>query len=223
MDYLLIQKIIAAILVGYLLGAIPCAYIAGKLRGVDVFATGSRLGGTANVFWNIGRWTGTAVFVGDLAKGAAAILVAQLLGVPPTVVLAAGAAVVLGHWMSVFSGFRGGDGMAPLMGITLVALEPLLATVGVVTGFTVVFLMRRSAWRSCWGVVVCFAVLLTLGFYYQMDRGMVTGLTGLAILVLLRSMIVRRRIAEGAEEDEILLDLDLEADSDLGPTAQENS
>ena len=223
MDYLLIQKIIAAILVGYLLGAIPCAYIAGKLRGVDVFATGSRLGGTANVFWNIGRWTGMAVFVGDLAKGAAAILVAQLLGVPPPVVLAAGAAAVLGHWMSVFSGFRGGDGMAPLMGITLVALEPLLATVGVVTGFTVVFLMRRSAWRSCWGVVVCFAVLLTLGLYYQMDRGMVTGLTGLAILVLLRSMIVRRRIAEGAEEDEILLDLDLEADSDLGPAAQENS
>ena len=38
----------------------------------------------------------------------------------------------------------------------------------------------------------------------------------------LRSIIVRRRIAEGLDEEEILLDLDLEPDSDLGPTAQEN-
>ena len=222
MDFFLIQKIIAAILIGYLLGAIPCAYIAGRLRGVDVFATGSRLGGTANVFWNIGRWTGTAVFVGDVAKGAGAIIVAKLLGVPPEVVLAAGAAAVLGHWVSVFSGFRGGDGMATLMGITLAALVPLLAIAGVVTGVAVVVLMRRSAWRSCWGVVACFALLLTLSLYYQMDRFMVTGLTGLAALVVLRSIIVRRRIAEGLDEEEILLDLDLEPDSDLGPTAQEN-
>ncbi len=222
MDFFLIQKIIAAILVGYLLGAIPCAYIAGKLRGVDVFATGSRLGGTANVFWNIGRWTGTAVFVGDVAKGAAAVIVAQLLGVPPVVVFAAAGAAVLGHWISVFSGFRGGDGMATLLGITLVALEPPLATVGVIAGVSAVLLMRRSSWRSCWGVVACFTVLLSLSLYFQMDREMVTGLTGLAVLVLLRSIIVRRRIAEGVDEEEILLDLDLEGDSDLGPTAQEN-
>ena len=224
-DYVVIQKIIAALLVGYLLGSIPFAHIAGRLRGVDIFATGNRMAGTANVFWNIGRRTGTLVFVGDVAKGSAAVIIAQLLGVTGPLALVAGGAAVVGHWKSVFTGFRGGDGMAALMGVTL-ALEPRLAPLGIATGFAIILVMRGSIWRSSWGIAICFAVILVLSFYYQLDRSMVIGLTGLAGLVLIRSNIARRRMFGVSEEEEILLDLELEVDleeePELGPPAPEN-
>ena len=106
-DFLFLQQLLASILVGYLLGSIPFAYVAGRFRGVDIFSTGSRTAGTANVFWNIGRRTGTVVFAGDVAKGAAAVVIAQLLDVSGPMVLLAGAASILGHWKSVFSGIPG--------------------------------------------------------------------------------------------------------------------
>lgn len=224
-DYVIIQKVIAAVLVGYLLGSIPFALIVARLRGVDIFSTGSHMAGTANVFWNVGHRTGTLVFIGDVAKGSAAIVIAQLLDVPGLLVLLVGGAAIFGHWKSLFAGFRGGDGMASLMGVTL-ALMPSLALLGVATGFAVILLMRRSIWRSSWGIATCFAVLTPLSLYYQVDRYLVLGLTILAGMVLIRSTIARRRRASLPGEEEILLDLeldlDLDADADLGPAAPEN-
>ena len=72
----IVPSMILAIAAGYFLGAVPFAQIASRVRGVDVFSTGSTLAGTANVFFNVGHRTGTLVFVGDLAKGAAAVLTA---------------------------------------------------------------------------------------------------------------------------------------------------
>ena len=220
-DYVQIQKLLAAILVGYLLGSVPFAHIAARLRGRDIFSTGSRMAGTANVFWNIGRRTGTLVFVGDVAKGSAAVIIAELLEVPSHLVLLVGGAAILGHWKSVFVGFRGGDGMATLMGMTM-AMEPRLAPLGIVTGFAVILLLRRSTHRSAWGIAACFAVLLALSLYYQMERGLVLGLTFLASLVLTRNAFTKRRrvpIRTGDEEIDLDLDLDLDldTDSDLAP------
>jgi len=224
-DYVVIQKVIAAVLVGYLLGSIPFALIAARLRGVDIFSTGSNKAGAANVFWNVGHRTGSLVFIGDVAKGSAAIIFAQLLDVPGLLLLLVGAAVIIGHWKSLFAGFRGGDGMASLMGITL-ALMPSLAPLGVATGVAVILLMRRSIWRSSWGIAACYVFLTALSLYYQIDRDLVLGLTVLAGFVLIRSHIARRRRLSLPGEEEILLDLDLEldldADPDLGPAAPEN-
>ena len=85
------QNVVAAILLGYLLGALPFAHLASRMRGVDIFSTGNTQAGTANVFWNVGRRTGALVFVADLTKGAAAVTIAGLLDVPPPLALAAGA------------------------------------------------------------------------------------------------------------------------------------
>lgn len=224
-DYIIIQKVIAAVLIGYLLGSIPFALIAARLRGVDIFSTGSHMAGTANVFWNVGHRTGTLVFIGDVAKGAAAVIIAQLLDIPGLLVLAAGGAAIFGHWKSLFAGFRGGDGMASLMGVTL-ALAPSLALLGVATGLAVILVTRRSTWRSSWGIATCFIVLTGLSLYYQVDQEIILGLTGLAGLVLVRSTIARRRRIDLPGEEEILLDLeldiDLDAETDLGPATPEN-
>ena len=186
------QNVILAVAAGYLLGAIPFAQIASRIRGVDVFSTGSNLAGTAIVFFNVGRRTGSLVFVGDVAKGAASVFTSWALGVPADLILVACGAAVIGHWKSVFTGFRGGDGMAPLMGISL-ALMPILSVLGVAAGLTTIVLMRHSTLRSTWGIAVCFIVMLAISQYHQIQRDLVTGLVILASLVLLRSMLTRRR------------------------------
>jgi len=226
-DFILIERVLAAMLVGYLLGSIPFASLAGRLKGVDVFTTGSRNAGTANVFWNIGRRIGMLVFVGDVAKGALAIIIAWLLAVTGPLVLLVGAAALLGHWKSLFAGFKGGDGMATMIGL-FVTLSPALSLLGLASGTAVVLLRRRSALRSAWGMASAMLVILALSLYYQIDRPMAMGLISLGMLVLARSIIGHQRRGSLPTEDAITLDLDLDLDleledeSDLGPTAPEN-
>ncbi len=191
-DFPLILNMVMAVAAGYLLGALPFAHVASRIRGIDVFTTGSTLAGTANVFFNVGHRTGALVLVGDIAKGAAAVFTAWALGVPPALILVAGGAAVVGHWKSVFTRFRGGDGMAPLIGVSL-ALMPELAVLGGVIGVATIVLMRRSSLRSTWGISVSFLVMLGISQYYQIERDLVTGLVILASMVLLRSMFTRRR------------------------------
>ncbi len=178
------------------------------------------------MFFNVGHRTGALVLVGDLAKGAAAVFAAWALGVPPALILVAGGAAVVGHWKSVFTGFRGGDGMAPLMGVSL-ALIPALAVLGVAAGLATLVLMRHSPLRSTWGVSVCFLVMLATSQYYQIERDLVSGLVVLASMVLLRSMFTRRRRlsvashpvyrdledADGLDDADVL---DTDPDADLG-------
>jgi len=223
-DYPLIRNMVMAVAAGYLLGALPFANVASRIHGIDVFTTGSTLAGTANVFFNVGHRTGALVLVGDIAKGAAAVFTAWALGVPPTLILVAGGAAVVGHWKSVFTRFRGGDGMAPLIGVTL-ALMPALAVLGGVIGLATVVIMRRSPLRSTWGISVSFLVMLGISQYYQIERDLVTGLVILASMVLLRSMVTRRRRLSVAslpvyrdieDEDEIDDILNVDPDADLG-------
>ena len=217
-DLVLVQKLLASVVVGYLLGAVPFAHVAARLNGVDIFATGSRRAGTANVFWNVGRRVGTLVFVGDVAKGALAVLIAQLLDLPGFLVLPAGAAAVVGHWKSIFTGFRGGDGMATLMGVTL-ALVPVLALVGIGVGLLVVALRWRSSMRSAWGIAACYAVLLAASQVYQTNREVVMGLAALAVMVLGHNYVTRHAAIGPDEPPGLDLGPDDESDAGLGPTA----
>jgi glycerol-3-phosphate acyltransferase PlsY len=215
-DIVLIEKLLAATVVGYLIGSIPFAKMAASWRGVDIFATGSGTAGTANVFWNVGRRTGALVFVGDVTKGAVAIGAASLMGVSGALFLVVGGAAILGHWKSIFAGFKGGDGMATLIGL-FVILSPALSILGLATGFAVVLLLRRRKQRSAWGLAVSMAATLSLSTYYQVDQGMILGLVGLGLLVLGRSIMGHR--LRDTVEPEIALDLDLDDEQELGPSA----
>ena len=223
-DFVLVQKIIAAVVAGYLLGSIPCAYIVARLRGRDIFSTGSTLAGTANVYWNIGRRLGVLVFAGDVAKGAASVLIAKWLDVPEHMVLVVAAAAILGHWKCIFSRFRGGDGMVTLVGLTIAIIDPRLALVAVVTGLTFVALMWRNPYRSAWGIIAGFTLMLVFSFAYDIERGLVLGLTFLASMVVLRSTLTQRRrgMARGVVKDldgneDLGLDDDLDGDADFAP------
>ncbi len=119
----------AAIIAAYLLGAIPFAYIAGRLKkGVDIRRVGGGNVGTTNVLREVGTATGLLVFAGDVLKGVMAILVAKWLGVPLIIVFVAGLAAVIGHNWSVFIKFSGGKGGATTIGVFL-ALAPVYAAI----------------------------------------------------------------------------------------------
>jgi glycerol-3-phosphate acyltransferase PlsY len=117
--------IILAIVIGYLLGSIPCAYIAGRLiKGVDIRKIGGGNMGALNTMREIGTTAGFIVFFADIAKGSLAVLVAQWLGLSLPWVFVAGFAAVVGHNWPVWLKFRGGQGLATTMGVLLV-LAPI--------------------------------------------------------------------------------------------------
>lgn len=114
-----------AIILGYLLGSIPSAYILVRLfKKEDVRKIGSGNVGTLNVMREVSQVLGFAVLLMDMGKGALAVLVAMWLGVDVLFVYLAGFASVLGHILPVFSHFKGGRGLATTMGV-LLAVVPL--------------------------------------------------------------------------------------------------
>ena len=191
-DLLSVQKLLVALFAGYLLGSIPFALVAARIRGVDIFATGSTMAGAANVFWHIGHRTGALVLAGDVAKGSAAIVAAELLDLSPAALLLVAGAAILGHWKSAFAGFRGGDGMATLIGVTI-ALEPVLSALALVVGLMVALLLWRAPLRSAWGLFSGFTAMLMVSQYYRIDRELVMGLVALALLVLFHTLVAKWR------------------------------
>ncbi|MEA1872579.1 MAG: glycerol-3-phosphate acyltransferase [Chloroflexota bacterium] len=126
----MISDIVIAIVIGYLLGSIPSAYLAGRLRkGIDIREVGSKNMGAMNVFYQVGPMEAVLVTLVDLGKGVGAILLVRwLLGIPlisPFDFLTGltGTAAVIGHIFPVFLKFRGGKGAATAIGI-LIFLMP---------------------------------------------------------------------------------------------------
>ena len=119
-----ISPLLLAIAIGYLVGAVPIADQLGRRHGVDIFSEGTGLAGASNVRRYVGNWSALFVLLGDLSKGVLAVLAGRWLGVEGSWILLPAAAAIIGHWRSVFSGFRGGDGNATLGGV-LIALFQL--------------------------------------------------------------------------------------------------
>src|SRR5580658_6711459 len=115
-----------ALLIAYLLGAIPFGYLLVKLTtGADVRAAGSGNIGATNVLRTTGRTAGVITLLLDIAKGYAAVWIAgRLSGGDPIWVSAAALAVMAGHAYPVFLRFRGGKAMASFIGAFL-CLTPL--------------------------------------------------------------------------------------------------
>ena len=114
--------IAAALLGGYLLGAIPFGLLLARAAGVgDLRRQGSGNIGATNALRAGGPWLGGATLLLDAGKGAGAVLAGHALG-GPEAALAAGLGAFLGHVFSVWLGFRGGKGVATMIGVCLAVL-----------------------------------------------------------------------------------------------------
>ena len=115
---------IIAIVLGYLLGSIPSAYIATHLAtGKDIRRMGGGNIGGLNVYREVGAWAALAVGVTDIGKGVAAVAIAYwLLDVPQLFVLLAGLAAIIGHMWMFSLKFSGGKGMGTTIGVLSILL-----------------------------------------------------------------------------------------------------
>jgi glycerol-3-phosphate acyltransferase PlsY len=122
----MITHIVIAIVIGYLLGSFPSAYLAGRLKkGIDIREVGSRNMGAMNVYYEVGLMEAVLVTLADLGKGVGAILLVRWLSGNPLIspfdllTGLTGAAAVIGHVFPVFLKFHGGKGGATAIGVLL--------------------------------------------------------------------------------------------------------
>ena len=120
---------VLAVIIGYLVGAIPCGYLIGRYgRRIDIRLYGSGNIGTTNAFRILGPQWGMLVFLGDFLKGVIPVLLAKWLVGGNIIPVLAGLAAIAGHNWPIYLGFRGGRGVATGSGVVL-ALVPLAALV----------------------------------------------------------------------------------------------
>lgn len=122
------MSLVLAAMLGYLLGAIPFGLLIGRLtRGIDLREFGSHRTGATNALRTLGLRAAALVFLLDVGKGAAAVLLARLLFADDPLVewaaAVAGFVAIIGHNWSVFIRFTGGRGVATSAG-ALGAMSP---------------------------------------------------------------------------------------------------
>lgn len=145
---------VLAIVIGYLLGSIPFAYIAGRLiKGVDIRKVGGGNMGALNTIREVGAFAGFTVVFFDIAKGSLAVLIAQWLDLSWPWVFAAGFAAVAGHNWPVWLKFKGGQGLATTMGVLLpLAPIPFAISFGIIA--IVTFITSNARLSSAVGLAL---------------------------------------------------------------------
>jgi len=157
---------IFGVILSYLAGSIPSAYIAGKLRGVDLRQHGSGNLGATNVVRVLGAKTGVVVFLADFLKGFLPVFFlpqyTETLR-PGMWALVFGAAAILGHVKPIFLlGKGGGKGVATASGVfTALAPVPMLITQAV--WITVFYFSRYVSLASLVGAAVLPVAILAWG------------------------------------------------------------
>jgi acyl phosphate:glycerol-3-phosphate acyltransferase len=196
-------KIVLSILTSYLIGAIPTAYIFGRvMKGIDIRQHGSGNVGATNAFRILGKGPGTVVLLIDIAKGAVVTsLVADLFGMTdPLARVLLGLVVVGGHNWTVFLNFKGGKGVATGLGV-FIGLTIAIAELRPVVLFTVlswiaVFLI--SGYVSL-GSVIAAVALPILAVIFQPPFSVILLSIVLCIFVVFRHRPNITRLLEGKE------------------------
>lgn len=142
---------ISSAAVGYLLGSLPFGYWVARAHGVDIFKVGSGNPGATNVKRTLGAKAGNTVLALDVAKGAIATAwpLLPIVAAPAatTLALIGVVAAVLGHSFSIFTGFRGGKGVATAAGGLLV-LTPVACAIAAATWVVALYVFRYVSLAS---------------------------------------------------------------------------
>lgn len=137
------MQYVIAILIGYLLGSSNMAYWISRIKKVDIRSNGSGNLGASNATVLLGWGAGVIVAVHDIGKAFLSVLLAKaLFPTAENVGVAAGVACILGHIYPFYLKFKGGKGLASLIGVVAaldwrvaLAVVVLLVVVTLVTDF----------------------------------------------------------------------------------------
>lgn len=168
--------IIATTILAYLLGSIPTAVWYGQgFFGIDIRKHGSGNAGATNTFRVLGKRAGTIVLLADVLKGYTATILATILEymhIMPaedvlTWKLVFGLVAVIGHLYPVFAEFKGGKGVATLLGMIL-AIHPEMAVVCIGIFLLVVIASQYVSLGSLLAALA-FPVLLLLQIFGERE------------------------------------------------------
>jgi len=183
------------LLAAYLLGSVSFAVVLVRWRfATDIRTEGSGNAGATNVLRFHGRGLAALVALLDVAKGAAAVLLARLVTADPRYAAAAGLAAILGHVFPLYHGFRGGKGVATAFGAFL-ALAPVATLVSLGLFVVIVAVTRYVSLGS----VVAMVVLPPAAGFLHAPRSVVLAAAATAVLVVLRHLENLKRLARGQE------------------------
>jgi glycerol-3-phosphate acyltransferase PlsY len=183
---------------GYLIGSLSFGYWIAKANGVDIFTVGSKSPGATNVKRSVGKTAGNWVFALDFMKGLAAtgwpIIVYSNTGYSDAYGLIGLFAAVIGHSFSLFTGFRGGKGVAAMLG-GVVALMPIAAFIGIGVWVVAFYSTRYVSVAS-----IVMAVSLPVSNYFLDTSSALRWVSvALALVVILRHKSNINRLIRGEE------------------------
>jgi glycerol-3-phosphate acyltransferase PlsY len=186
-----------ALLLAYLLGAVPFGYLLVKLKtGRDVRAMGSGNIGATNVLRATGRGAAVVVLLLDIAKGWLAVWVAgALTASAPLWMAAAALTVMVGHAFPVFLKFRGGKAVASCVGAFL-CLTPLALLTALVVFVVVV---ARSRYISLGSISAAATLPLAVWLISRPDWAMTAAAALAGAFIIWRHQENIRRLRAGTE------------------------
>ena len=198
---------ISALLFAYLLGSVPFGLILTRLTGAgDLRAIGSGNIGATNVLRTGRKGLAAATLLLDAGTGAVAVFVARSLTGDPGVAALAGLVALLGHCFPVWLRFRGGKGVAAMLGVSF-ALDWRIGTAAAMTWLAVAMITRISSLGGMVAAVAASVAALVLGglqpgsnyeqgIEYLIDFA---ALAGMALLVLWLHRANISRLLAGTE------------------------
>lgn len=194
---------VLAIVLGYLLGSIPSAYIIGRFWGkIDLRQQGDGHVSATAVYREVGRIAFFLNLIMDAAKGVLAVYLATLLTDSSAVIVGAAYAAVIGHCWSVFIRFRGGLGAVVTYGVlATLAFWEFLA--GAAAALILIFTTRKSS-LGTYALLVVTSLMLLIE---KRELIIVLSPLGLILIQLLKRFHVRKTSPASEYRNELFDDL----------------
>jgi len=200
--------IIPGILISFLIGSIPTAYIFGRvLKGIDIRKFGSGNVGATNALRVLGKPAGISVLVLDILKGFVVVfflgntIATRITGISDiTLCVLLGFCCICGHNWTIFLRFKGGKGMATTLGV-------LLGLAVKAAGIKIVFALVILTWIFVFVItrIVSLASILSAialpvyMFLLKQSHILIYSSVLLAIFIILRHKSNLKRIVQGKE------------------------
>ena len=176
---------IVALVVSYLLGSIPTAYLFGRaLKGIDIRQVGSGNVGATNAMRVLGKRIGITVLLLDILKGVVAVTLLSNLFINQSTLLQAqnlrifmGLGCICGHNWTIFLKFKGGKGIATSLGV-LIGLAVKLPGLNIVVGLIIIsWLLVFFSFRMVSLASICAALALPFFCFFFKQPSLLTGMS----------------------------------------------
>ena len=187
------MKVILLSVAAFIIGSVPTGLLIARNLGIDLKQKGSGNIGATNVLRTTGRWPAFITLLGDILKGAAAVLLARHFGVGVFFEGVVGIFSILGHNFSIFMKLKGGKGVATSLGV-LSIYSPYAALFTVILWLATVLTTKYSSL----GALVSFGFLPVIMILFDTGEKFPIALA-MTLMIFIRHRENISRLAKGTE------------------------